>query len=42
MYIEARTKTVNDALNAIQQIKDGNYKEVQYLTEYDELFDYII
>ena len=25
--IEARTKTVNDALNAIQQIKDGNYKD---------------
>lgn len=25
--IEARTKTVNDALNAIQQIKDGTYKD---------------
>ena len=25
--IEARTKTVNDALNAIQQIKDGIYKD---------------
>ena len=23
-------------------LKDGNYKEAQYLTEYDELFDYII